>query len=159
MIRDRATEADTARGTSRYGRLMAAHCTMAADLAVQLRDRVPPRRMARLYATALSLCPEEAGWLRRHISQAVPDAGEHGLLRFHAWLRLHAAPWGDAALAETLEAEFARCKRFIRRLEVGDRPREVRASEEARTSETPARRVPGRPLAVRRREAVTGAGR
>lgn len=159
MIRERATEPDTRCEATRHGRLMAAHGVMAANLALQLRDRVPPRRMARLYASALSLCPEEAGWLRRHISRAVPDAGEHGLLRFHAWLRLHAAPWGDAALAETLEAEFARCKRFIGRLEVVDGLRAVRASDEARPSEAPARRVPGRPLAVRRHEVATGVGR
>jgi len=93
-------------------RVMAAHCTMAATLARTLLGRVPPGRTARLYAAALSLKPEDGRWLRRCVLRDVPDTQDRGLLRFHAWMRLHSAPWGDPALAATLEVEFARCRRI-----------------------------------------------
>jgi hypothetical protein len=96
--------------------LGAAHAELCAGLAARLAGRVPPTRVVDLYARAMSMAPDEAGWLRRHVLRGRPVNSSPryaGLLRFRDWMRIHAAPWNDPRLAAELEAEFARCRRVL----------------------------------------------
>jgi hypothetical protein len=100
------------------GRVRSAHAELCSRLALRLAGRVPPGRVAQLYAAALELDGEDGEWLRGLAMRAAEGTAAHRsrthmLLRFRDWMRLHAAPWNDPRLANELEAEFARCRRAI----------------------------------------------
>jgi hypothetical protein len=102
-------------------RLGAAHAELCSVLALRLAGRVSPSRVVDLYAAALELDSDEAHWVRTNVERRAGGTTAHrrksgALLRFRDWMRLHRAPFNDAALATQLEQEFARCRYLLARL-------------------------------------------
>jgi hypothetical protein len=105
--------------------LASAHVQLGTTLAVRYVGRVAPGRMLHLYCAALGVSDRDSRWLKAHVLRAglqrrheaeVREA-RAGLLRFRDWLRVNAAPHGDAPLTRAIERDLARCCELVHGLE------------------------------------------
>lgn len=98
------------------GALRAAHAELGTGLVTRMAGRIPPDRAIRLYVRSLGLHAADAAWLCSAVGRSAAcrharTDSHDAPLRFHDWMRIHAAPWGNPGLADELTDSLAGCTR------------------------------------------------